>query len=83
MVDKIKKYLARIPQKERDVLDPVFDQILNVDDKRLDIKRLRGFSNLYRVRVGSSRIVFQDNNSERRILFVGKRDENTYKNFKK
>lgn len=48
--------------------------------KDLDIKKLKGFENVFRVRVHSIRIIYRKLESGIQIIEMGRRDDQTYKN---
>lgn len=72
------KFDTKIQTKILDCL-----QSLTKDANSLDIKKLQGYENVYRISVGSYRIVFEPHNKIITIyvIFVGTR-ENFYKDFK-
>ncbi|MGH7196085.1 MAG: type II toxin-antitoxin system RelE family toxin [Candidatus Saccharimonadales bacterium] len=80
-MDKINKALAKVPLKQRIAIDEANDAIKANKLKGLDIKKVKGSNNIYRVRVGRYRIVFQNAGEQNIILQVAKRDEQTYKDF--
>ena len=79
MSDAIAKYLKKLSQKEREILLGIVQRILSDDWAGLDIKRLVGKKDLFRVRSGNSRIVFEKVNNEIMVIQMGKRSESTYK----
>lgn len=82
MADKITKLLAKIPPKHLVALLPVISQIASNDLTGLNIRSLVGHKDLYRVRVGSYRIIFRViKNQENMIILIAKRDDKTYRNF--
>jgi len=81
-MDKIKKFLKKVSQKERDIL---YKRILDLQSKNtsnLNIKKLIN-SNFFRLRVGKFRIIFFYKNKKFIISDIKYRNDNTYKNFKK
>jgi len=80
MSDKIAKLLAKLPRKQLELFLEILTKINHGDLTGLDVKRLKGHKNLYRVRVGDYRIIFTlSEQGKRIILLIAKRDENTYK----
>ena len=47
----------------------------------LDVKKLKGRGDIFRVRRGDLRVIFQRKNGAVSILAVERRSEGTYKNF--
>ncbi len=77
-MDKISKFLIKLGSKERLKADSVIEKIMNRDFTYLDIKKLQGKENVFRVRVGEIRIKFEMTKEKVIILSTGKRDDNTY-----
>ncbi len=77
-MDKISKFLTKLGSKERLRVDNAVEQILNRNFTNLDIKKLQGNSDTFRVRVGEIRIKFKLTKEKVIILSTGKRDDNTY-----
>ncbi len=80
-MDKIAKLLKKLSQKERERLEEVLTLLLSKDTSSLDIKKLKGVEDIYRVRAGELRVIFQKQGKEIRILEISRRDESTYKNY--
>lgn len=78
MVDHIDKALAKLSMKKRKVLQEVLLQLRQGDTQRLDIKKLKGRTDIYRVRKGNMRIIFQRINERIIVLAVEKRNDHTY-----
>ena len=78
MVDRIRKLLNRLTEKESVALIQTIERIIrgNIDD--LDVKRLQGSENAYRVRKGDFRIIFQKTGAKNIIIAVERRSDNTY-----
>ncbi|MES2971050.1 MAG: type II toxin-antitoxin system RelE/ParE family toxin [Patescibacteria group bacterium] len=81
-MDKINKALLKLSDKQRTKLMDAYGRVLAEQVDGLDLKKLKGNSNVYRLRVGDSRLIFQQLlDGERIILYVGKRDDKTYRDF--
>lgn len=80
MTDKIKKLLATLTPQERELVKLLVLRIKLDDIHGLDIKQLRGHSDLFRVRKGRLRIVYRKTRSEFLIVRIDRRNEKTYKN---
>lgn len=59
----------------------VFVEILSGETQGLDVKKLKGYKNLLRVRRGNIRIVFLQEEGTIRILFVCRRGDSKYEQF--
>ena len=83
MVDKAVKFFKRLNKKEAERVSEVLNSVRSncLDD--LDVKKMRGHSNLYRVRVGTIRVVFakQPVTNKHKVVFVGRRGSSEYKKF--
>ncbi len=71
MTPQWRKYIARHPQKNK--LLEIIMRIQSEDFAGLDLKKLKGFENLYRVRHGSIRIIFMKKDDENYIVAVDTR----------
>ena len=78
-MNKIDKFLSKLPLKERVIAKACLDLVKSKKFERLDYKKLKGFSNLYRVRQTRIRIVFYMDESKIEIIKVDRRNDNTYK----
>ncbi len=77
-MNKIEKFLSKLSVDERNKIRAVLGKVARLDFKTLDIKKLKGEVNLYRVRVGSVRIIFTVDNKDVFIHTVERRSDNTY-----
>ena len=80
-MDKLSKALKKLTQKERAHIARALTLLQRGDVGRLDIKKLKGVRDIYRVRVGKLRIVFIYDMSEIRVLTISRRNEDTYRDF--
>ncbi|KND50399.1 MAG: hypothetical protein AB202_01960 [Parcubacteria bacterium C7867-007] len=80
-MDKLGKLLKKLSQNDRDRLEEVLTLLISGDTSSLDIKKLKGVTDVYRVRTGDMRVIFQKQGKELFVLEVGRRDEGTYKKF--
>ena len=78
-MDKISKFLRTIGKKRRLRIKEVLSLIMNNQLDDLDCKKLNGFKNFYRVRVGNDRIVFRKSSSGNLIVDIFNREKG-YKN---
>jgi len=81
-MDKINKALIRLSDKQRAQLLQKFELICVGQITGLNIKKMKGHKQLYRLRSGDIRLVYiQELNKKPVIVYIGKRDEQTYKDF--
>ncbi|MEK7172418.1 MAG: type II toxin-antitoxin system RelE/ParE family toxin [Patescibacteria group bacterium] len=78
MVDKITKSLRKLSASEREKLKSVLLLIQKGDIQGLDIKKLEGRDDIYRVRKGDLRIIFCKNKDIIKVLALERRTSSTY-----
>ncbi len=77
---KLDKQLRRFSPKERKVIEILVERIILKDFQGLNVKKLKGLRNIFRVRKGDIRIIFKLNDvKESHILAIERRSEKTYK----
>ncbi|MDO8522637.1 MAG: hypothetical protein Q7S08_05160 [bacterium] len=76
---RIDKFLARLDVKLRQKVLDIAERIKNGDFSGLDMRKLKGSQDVYRVRVGRVRIKFIMDASGIRVLNIDNRNENTYR----
>ncbi len=67
-MDRVEKALSKLNQKERRKLREILLQIDNGDFYDLDLKKMRGRKDIFRVRKGSIRIIFRKIDDSIKIL---------------
>ena len=73
---KLKKFSA----KERTEIEHLVEKILDRQFTGLDFKKLKGLKNIFRLRKGKIRIIFElKSGQEPHILAIERRREDTYK----
>ncbi len=82
MVDRVNKALFKMTLKERKQVLQILELIKLNEVANLDIKKLQGIEDTYRVRKGSFRIIFQRLDRETiRIVDVERRSDTTYNEY--
>jgi mRNA-degrading endonuclease RelE of RelBE toxin-antitoxin system len=79
-MNKIDKFLNKLSNKERDVVDECLKSIKNKNFEGFNFKKLGGFECLYRVRKSGIRIIFSWSGQEINIIKIDRKNDNTYKN---
>lgn len=80
MVDQINKTLLKMSEKERAHIKEVVAMIVQGNLKGLDVKKLKGYDNAYRVREGVWRIIFRVIRAgEAEVISITRRSEATYR----
>jgi mRNA interferase RelE/StbE len=77
-MDKLTKALKKLSTKERKHLKTILFKIKSGDLTNVDITKLKGHDNIYRVRVGSYRVIFIKQKTDIKILSLERRNDNTY-----
>ena len=78
MVDRIAKSLRKLSNKEQGILHALLVRIKSGNFENMDIKKLKGRGDIYRVRKGDIRIIFYRAGDGIHILSVERRNETTY-----
>ena len=73
MVDKITKFLSKLNKKERQIILWILKAIRDWNVRGLDMKKLTGYKNLYRIRKWKIRIVIRKENTYVEILEINTR----------
>jgi len=79
-MDKKEKFIRKLGPKRRKHVFKTIEKILSRQWKHLDIRKLKGYDDAYRVRKGDIRIIFIDKGDDIEVLSIGYRDDDTYKN---
>ncbi len=80
-MNKIEKFHRKLSDQQQMVLILAMDQIRKDYSVLPDVRSIVGKRNMYRVRVGSHRIIFQLlEGGDIVFLYVGRRDDQTYRN---
>ncbi|MEK7579699.1 MAG: type II toxin-antitoxin system RelE/ParE family toxin [Patescibacteria group bacterium] len=75
----LNKLLSKFNKKERKLLELLVEKIISFKWRGLNIKKLKGHQDIYRVRKGNLRIIFRTKNKIIFILAIERRTEKTYK----
>lgn len=81
MSDDVTKFINKLSSKDKFIINELITRIKMLDLKNLDLKKLKGHDNFYRVRKGKKRIVFYWKDNVVEIIAVEKRDDLTYSSF--
>ncbi len=78
-MDLIQKFLKRLDAKRQAAAQQVIDKIYARDFTTLDMKKLKGYKDLFRVRKGKMRIQFTiDEKGNVELQSIDFRNDNTY-----
>jgi mRNA-degrading endonuclease RelE of RelBE toxin-antitoxin system len=81
MTNKITKSLAKFSTKERAIVKEILLQLQIGKATGLQITQLKGHQDIFRVRKGRLRIIYQLRESGIRVLAIERRSEKTYRDF--
>ena len=77
-MDKIEKALKKLSDNERKKIKSILQKINDGKFEGLDIKKLKGRSDIFRVRNGDIRIIYREYKTKIFILTISRRSEKTY-----
>ena len=80
-MDHIDKALNRFSAKEKVGILLILRKIRSGDVVGLEVKKLQGYTNIYRIRKGVARIIYQKDDNGITILSLSRRNDTTYKDF--
>ncbi len=78
-MDKIGKALQKFNAKEKRQIEFVLKKLRSKKNQGLDIKKLKGRNDIFRVRKGDLRIIYRFERNDIFILAIDRRREDTYK----
>lgn len=79
MTDRIDKFLLKLESKERQRLINLIERIVHGEHRGLDVKKLHGTKDVYRVRMGSIRIIYRMIQNVIMIIAIERRSDTTYR----
>ncbi len=78
-MDKIEKALKKLTPKERKIVRNILVKLKNKQFRNLDLKKLKGHNDIFRVRQGKTRIIYRVSQSNQIfILAIERRNDTTY-----
>lgn len=77
-MDKLVKVLKKLSAKEKKGLQIILKKIKSDDFANLNLKKLKGKDNIFRVRKGKIRVIFMKRDGSISILAIERRSDNTY-----
>lgn len=76
-MDRISKFLRKLSSKERETVEQIISRVLAHNFSHLDVKKLKGEDNIFRIRKGNIRIKFQKREDVIFILSIERRSNTT------
>jgi len=80
-MDKLSKAIKKLTKKDAEKVTNVIELLMGGDSESLDIKKLKRFTDIFRVRTGQIRVIFRKQKDEIFILSIGKRDDSPYREY--
>ncbi|OGE73600.1 MAG: hypothetical protein A3I07_01055 [Candidatus Doudnabacteria bacterium RIFCSPLOWO2_02_FULL_42_9] len=80
-MDKIQKALNRLSEKEKRIVKDILDRLQTDDVIGLDLQKLKGNKDIFRVRKGDLRIIYRKVKRQIFILAIERRSEKTYRDY--
>ena len=78
-MDKINKALQKLTLRERETMKEILVKLKGQQFRGLDMKKLKGRDDIFRVRKGKIRIIYRiDSDSQIFVLAIEKRSDTTY-----
>jgi len=77
-MDKIAKALKKLSDSEKDQFKELLIKIEANNLKNLDVKKLKGYDEIFRVRKGKMRVIFRKTDNEIFVLAIEKRSDTIY-----
>ncbi len=79
-MDDLEKSLRKLTASERKQVKGILARLVTNDFQGLDLKKLKGSENIFRVRKGDMRIIYRKDGSKLFVLTIERRSEGTYRN---
>ncbi len=78
-MDSIEKALKKLNANDRQSIKQILERLLAHDMLGLDVKKLKGREDIFRIRKGNFRIIYRLHDKIIFILTIERRSDNTYK----
>ena len=78
-MDRVSKELKKLSGKERSWVKEILETVKTGNTANLDIKKLKGRQDIFRVRKGIIRIIYRRAQDNIFLLAIERRNENTYR----
>ena len=75
----LSKLLSKFNKNDRIISEFLIEKITSLDWHDLDIKKLQGYEDMFRLRKGKLRIIFYKRKADISIISIERRNEKTYK----
>lgn len=75
----LRKLLSKFNREDRVILEFLIEKIISLNWHGLDIKKLQGYNDIFRLRKGKLRIIFYKHKAGISVINIERRSEKTYK----
>lgn len=80
-MDKLVKFLRKLNRKDTLLIEDALIDLKNNTLEGYDVKKLTAHTDIFRMRVGTIRIIFKKVDSKIDILNIGRMSEKTYRQY--
>lgn len=80
-MNELQKAIAKLPKEYRAAFDSLMIRLLARDLLGLNLAKLKGHKDVFRIKQGKLRIIFRMNQERLSVLQVGLRSERIYRDF--
>ncbi len=77
-MDKVRKFLKRLPKKDLQRVLLIINKLGRKNIEGLDVKKLSGHGDIFRVRSGNMRMLFLRTKEGYRVISIERRSDTTY-----
>lgn len=77
-MDKISKALRKLSDEEKNIVKIILTTLKSGHTAGFNVKKLKGRNDIFRIRKGRVRIIYQKKAKGIRILLIERRNDNTY-----
>ena len=74
----LEKLLSKFNKEDRKILEYLISRVTSLNWRSLNIKKLKGHQDIFRLRKGRIRIIFIKIGKNIRVINIERRKENTY-----
>ena len=78
-MDRIDKALVKLSTKEKEWVKEILAQLSRKETDNLNIKKLKGREDIFRVRKGDIRVIYRTEKEKLFLLAIERKNDNTYK----
>ncbi|MEX1027131.1 MAG: type II toxin-antitoxin system RelE/ParE family toxin [Candidatus Paceibacterota bacterium] len=80
-MDRIQKELQKLSAKEFAAVKEVIAKLESGVIDELHVKKLKGHTDIYRVRIGNIRVIYRVGKEDIHLLAIRRRSDSTYREF--